>query len=181
MGGRVDGGVPDAPGPRVLPVACPQCRGSQWAVAGTAWEPRGTSPLGQDWVSGRWAGHLQGETQSGGGGLSNSSLGASAPPIPASPPRRLFGGHGGRLPHPLSLPAGLDNIHRVTAQGRHELRVDMRDGPDSAFAYYDRFSVEDGRSLYKLRLGSYNGTAGTAGPQAAPTELPVTGSGPGRP
>ncbi|XP_036090483.1 tenascin-R isoform X2 [Rousettus aegyptiacus] len=55
---------------------------------------------------------------------------------------------------------GLDNIHRVTAQGRHELRVDMRDGPDSAFAYYDRFSVEDGRSLYKLRLGSYNGTAG---------------------
>lgn len=116
-----------------------------------------------------------------GGGLSNSSLGASAPPIPSSPPRRLFGGHGGRLPHPLSLPAGLDNIHRVTAQGRHELRVDMRDGPDSAFAYYDRFSVEDGRSLYKLRLGSYNGTAGTAGPQAAPTELPVTGSGPGRP
>ncbi|XP_011359587.1 tenascin-R [Pteropus vampyrus] len=55
---------------------------------------------------------------------------------------------------------GLDNIHRVTAQGRHELRVDMRDGQDSAFAYYDRFSVEDSKSLYKLRVGSYNGTAG---------------------
>ncbi|XP_047377277.1 tenascin-R isoform X2 [Sciurus carolinensis] len=55
---------------------------------------------------------------------------------------------------------GLDNIHRITSQGRYELRVDMRDGQEAAFAYYDKFSVEDGRSLYKLRLGSYNGTAG---------------------
>lgn len=37
----------------------------------------------------------------------------------------------------------------------------MRDGQEAAFAYYDKFSVEDNRSLYKLRLGSYNGTAGT--------------------
>uniref|UniRef100_A0ABI7WG52 Tenascin R n=1 Tax=Felis catus TaxID=9685 RepID=A0ABI7WG52_FELCA len=55
---------------------------------------------------------------------------------------------------------GLDNIHRITSQGRYELRVDMRDGQDAAFAYYDKFSVEDGRNLYKLRLGVYNGTAG---------------------
>ncbi|KAM4812735.1 tenascin-R isoform X2 [Urocitellus parryii] len=55
---------------------------------------------------------------------------------------------------------GLDNIHRITSQGRYELRVDMRDGQEAAFAYYDKFSVEDGRSLYKLRIGSYNGTAG---------------------
>ncbi|XP_023422874.1 tenascin-R isoform X2 [Cavia porcellus] len=55
---------------------------------------------------------------------------------------------------------GLDNIHRITAQGRYELRVDMRDGQEAAFAHYDKFSVEDSRSLYKLRLGSYNGTAG---------------------
>lgn len=44
----------------------------------------------------------------------------------------------------------------------------MRDGQDSAFAYYDRFSVEDSKSLYKLRVGSYNGTAGTAGPSGPP-------------
>ncbi|XP_035973216.1 tenascin-R [Halichoerus grypus] len=55
---------------------------------------------------------------------------------------------------------GLDNIHRITSQGRYELRVDMRDGQEAAFAYYDKFSVEDGRNLYKLRLGAYNGTAG---------------------
>ncbi|XP_073756152.1 tenascin-R isoform X2 [Callorhinus ursinus] len=55
---------------------------------------------------------------------------------------------------------GLDNIHRITSQGRYELRVDMRDGQEAAFASYDKFSVEDGRNLYKLRLGSYNGTAG---------------------
>ncbi|XP_072589189.1 tenascin-R isoform X3 [Vulpes vulpes] len=55
---------------------------------------------------------------------------------------------------------GLDNIHRITSQGRYELRVDMRDGQEAAFAYYDKFSVEDARSLYKLRLGGYNGTAG---------------------
>ncbi|XP_055965621.1 tenascin-R, partial [Sorex fumeus] len=55
---------------------------------------------------------------------------------------------------------GLDNIHRITSQGRYELRVDMRDNQEAVFAVYDRFLVEDGRSLYKLRLGAYNGTAG---------------------
>uniref|UniRef100_G1RZM9 Tenascin-R n=1 Tax=Nomascus leucogenys TaxID=61853 RepID=G1RZM9_NOMLE len=54
----------------------------------------------------------------------------------------------------------LDNIQRITSQGRYELRVDMRDGQEAAFASYDRFSVEDSRNLYKLRIGSYNGTAG---------------------
>ncbi|XP_066887257.1 tenascin-R isoform X2 [Kogia breviceps] len=55
---------------------------------------------------------------------------------------------------------GLDNIHGITSQGRYELRVDMRDGQDAAFAYYDKFSVEGSRSLYKLHIGGYNGTAG---------------------
>ncbi|KAK7817930.1 hypothetical protein U0070_005573, partial [Myodes glareolus] len=63
---------------------------------------------------------------------------------------------------------GLDNIHRITAQGRYELRVDMRDGQEAAFAYYDKFAVEDSRSLYKLRIGGYNGTAGTQGPLLTP-------------
>ncbi|XP_036298566.1 tenascin-R [Pipistrellus kuhlii] len=55
---------------------------------------------------------------------------------------------------------GLDNIHRITSQGRYELRVDMRDAQEAAFALYDKFSVEDSGSLYKLRVGGYNGTAG---------------------
>lgn len=63
----------------------------------------------------------------------------------------------------LYFSTGLDNIHRITAQGRYELRVDMRDGQEAVFAYYDKFTVEDSRSLYKLRIGGYNGTAGTCG------------------
>uniref|UniRef100_A0A670HTJ0 Tenascin R n=1 Tax=Podarcis muralis TaxID=64176 RepID=A0A670HTJ0_PODMU len=54
----------------------------------------------------------------------------------------------------------LDNMHKITSQGRYELRIDMRDGQETAFAYYDKFSVGDARSLYKLRIGDYNGTAG---------------------
>ncbi|NWU71603.1 TENR protein, partial [Pterocles burchelli] len=55
---------------------------------------------------------------------------------------------------------GLDNIHKITSQGRYELRIDMRDGQDTAYAYYDKFSIGDSRSLYKLRIGDYNGTSG---------------------
>ncbi|NXC41088.1 TENR protein, partial [Penelope pileata] len=55
---------------------------------------------------------------------------------------------------------GLDNIHKITSQGRYELRIDMRDGQEAAYAYYDKFSVGDSRSLYKLRIGDYNGTSG---------------------
>ncbi|XP_078248525.1 tenascin-R isoform X7 [Pogona vitticeps] len=55
---------------------------------------------------------------------------------------------------------GLDNLHKITSQGRYELRIDMRDGQETAYAYYDKFSIGDPRSLYKLRIGDYNGTAG---------------------
>ncbi|XP_061878554.1 tenascin-R [Entelurus aequoreus] len=55
---------------------------------------------------------------------------------------------------------GLDNIQRITAQGRYELRIDMKDGQDSVYANYDKFSLGDARNLYKLRIGEYNGTAG---------------------
>uniref|UniRef100_A0A8U8AV18 Janusin n=1 Tax=Geospiza parvula TaxID=87175 RepID=A0A8U8AV18_GEOPR len=55
---------------------------------------------------------------------------------------------------------GLDNIHKITSQGRYELRIDMRDGQEAAYAYYDKFSIGDSRSLYKLRIGDYNGTSG---------------------
>ncbi|XP_035027463.1 tenascin-R isoform X1 [Hippoglossus stenolepis] len=55
---------------------------------------------------------------------------------------------------------GLDNIQRLAAQGRYELRIDMRDGQESVYANYDKFSIGDARNLYKLRIGEYNGTAG---------------------
>ncbi|XP_076000999.1 tenascin-R [Genypterus blacodes] len=55
---------------------------------------------------------------------------------------------------------GLDNIQRIAAQGRYELRIDMRDGQESVYASYDKFSIGDTRNLYKLRIGEYNGTAG---------------------
>lgn len=59
-----------------------------------------------------------------------------------------------------SCRAGLDNIQRVSAQGRYELRIDMKDGQESVYANYDKFSLGDARNLYKLRIGEYNGTAG---------------------
>ncbi|XP_053739847.1 tenascin-R isoform X5 [Synchiropus splendidus] len=55
---------------------------------------------------------------------------------------------------------GLDNIQRIAAQGRYELRIDMKDGQEAVFANYDKFSIGDSRNLYKLRIGDYNGTAG---------------------
>lgn len=58
------------------------------------------------------------------------------------------------------LCTGLDNIQRIAAQGRYELRIDMKDGQESVYANYDKFSIGDARNLYKLRIGEYNGTAG---------------------
>ncbi|XP_052474942.1 tenascin-R isoform X2 [Carassius gibelio] len=55
---------------------------------------------------------------------------------------------------------GLDSIMKIAAQGRYELRIDMKDGQESVYANYDRFSIGDSKSLYKLRIGEYNGTAG---------------------
>lgn len=56
---------------------------------------------------------------------------------------------------------GLDNIQRIASQGRYELRIDMKDGQESVYANYDKFSIGDAKNHYKLRLGEYNGTAGT--------------------
>lgn len=58
------------------------------------------------------------------------------------------------------MSTGLDNIQRIAAQGRYELRIDMKDGQESVYANYDKFSIGDARNLYKLRIGEYNGTAG---------------------
>ncbi|XP_066515911.1 tenascin [Hoplias malabaricus] len=55
---------------------------------------------------------------------------------------------------------GLSNLHKITASGHYELRVDLRDGQESAYAHYDKFYISEPRSRYKILIGGYSGTAG---------------------
>ncbi|XP_041855969.1 tenascin isoform X2 [Melanotaenia boesemani] len=55
---------------------------------------------------------------------------------------------------------GLSNLHKITAGGQYELRVDLRDKGETAFAQYDKFSVSEPRTRYKVHVGGYSGTAG---------------------
>ncbi|KAI9543721.1 hypothetical protein NQZ68_008768 [Dissostichus eleginoides] len=55
---------------------------------------------------------------------------------------------------------GLSNLHKITAGGPYELRVDLRDKGETAFAQYDKFSISEPRSRYKVHVGGYSGTAG---------------------
>ncbi|XP_071809712.1 uncharacterized protein [Asterias amurensis] len=56
---------------------------------------------------------------------------------------------------------GNDNLHRLTAQGEYELRVDLSDfESESRVATYDSFSIADVSGKYRLAVGSYSGTAG---------------------
>ncbi|NXK68846.1 TENA protein, partial [Sylvietta virens] len=55
---------------------------------------------------------------------------------------------------------GLENLYKITSQGQYELRVDLRDRGDTAYAVYERFSVGDAKSRYRLRVDGYSGTAG---------------------
>ena len=56
---------------------------------------------------------------------------------------------------------GLDLLHKMTALGEHELRVDLQDFSDNrAYAQYDYFAVGDEESFYILIVGEYEGTAG---------------------
>uniref|UniRef100_A0AAV2MQF7 Fibrinogen C-terminal domain-containing protein n=1 Tax=Knipowitschia caucasica TaxID=637954 RepID=A0AAV2MQF7_KNICA len=55
---------------------------------------------------------------------------------------------------------GLSNLHKITAGGQYELRVDLRDKGETAFAHYDKFSVSEPRTRYKVHVGGYSGTAG---------------------
>lgn len=56
--------------------------------------------------------------------------------------------------------AGLSNLHTITSSGLYELRVDLRDFGESAYAQYDKFTVAEPRSRYKVYVGAYSGTAG---------------------
>ncbi|XP_064210491.1 tenascin isoform X1 [Anguilla rostrata] len=55
---------------------------------------------------------------------------------------------------------GLTNLHKITASGQYELRVDLRDKGETAYAQYERFTVSEPRSRYKVHVGGYSGTAG---------------------
>uniref|UniRef100_A0A8C6L0B0 Tenascin C n=1 Tax=Nothobranchius furzeri TaxID=105023 RepID=A0A8C6L0B0_NOTFU len=54
----------------------------------------------------------------------------------------------------------LSSLHKITSSGQYELRVDLRDKGESAYAQYDRFTIAEPRTRYKLYLGAYDGTAG---------------------
>uniref|UniRef100_A0A8C8D978 Zmp:0000000846 n=1 Tax=Oncorhynchus tshawytscha TaxID=74940 RepID=A0A8C8D978_ONCTS len=55
---------------------------------------------------------------------------------------------------------GLANLHKLTTAGQYELRVDLRDKGESAYAQYDKFTIAEPRSRYKIHIGGYSGTAG---------------------
>ncbi|KAM9385887.1 uncharacterized protein tnxbb [Pholidichthys leucotaenia] len=53
---------------------------------------------------------------------------------------------------------GLDSLHNLTAMTRMTLRIDLRDGNESAYAQYSTFEVA--KRYYRLTVGGYSGTAG---------------------
>uniref|UniRef100_A0A673B1Q4 Zmp:0000000846 n=1 Tax=Sphaeramia orbicularis TaxID=375764 RepID=A0A673B1Q4_9TELE len=55
---------------------------------------------------------------------------------------------------------GLANLHKITSSGHYELRVDLRDNGESAYAQYDKITIAEPRTRYKLYVGAYSGTAG---------------------
>ncbi|KAK6305164.1 hypothetical protein J4Q44_G00239440 [Coregonus suidteri] len=55
---------------------------------------------------------------------------------------------------------GLANLHKMTTAGQYELRVDLRDNGESAYAQYDKFTIAEPRSRYKMHIGGFSGTAG---------------------
>ncbi|KAG7498368.1 tenascin-like isoform X5 [Solea senegalensis] len=55
---------------------------------------------------------------------------------------------------------GLSNLHKITSSGHYELRVDMRDKGKSVYAQYDKITIAEPRTRYKLYVGAYSGTAG---------------------
>lgn len=56
---------------------------------------------------------------------------------------------------------GNDNIHYVSSDGAHELRVELEDwNGQTAYAEYSTFSVGDESSKYVLTVSGYSGTAG---------------------
>ncbi|KAF1377796.1 hypothetical protein PFLUV_G00204460 [Perca fluviatilis] len=55
---------------------------------------------------------------------------------------------------------GLSNLHKITNSGHYELRVDLRDNGESAYAQYDKLTIAEQKTRYKVYIGAYSGTAG---------------------
>ncbi|XP_070706127.1 tenascin isoform X1 [Pempheris klunzingeri] len=55
---------------------------------------------------------------------------------------------------------GLSNLHKITNSGHYELRVDLTDHGESAYAQYDKLTIAEPRTRYKIYIGAYSGTAG---------------------
>lgn len=55
---------------------------------------------------------------------------------------------------------GLSNLHKITSSGHYEMRVDLRDQGESVYAQYDKFTIAEPRTRYKMYIGGYSGTAG---------------------
>ncbi|XP_048368506.1 tenascin isoform X4 [Sphaerodactylus townsendi] len=55
---------------------------------------------------------------------------------------------------------GLDKLHKITSGGQYELRVDLRDHNETAYALYNKFTVGEARTRYRLAVNGYSGTAG---------------------
>ncbi|XP_034753008.1 tenascin isoform X2 [Etheostoma cragini] len=55
---------------------------------------------------------------------------------------------------------GLSNLHKITNSGHYELRVDLRDNGESAYATYDKLTIAEPKTRYKVYIGAYSGTAG---------------------
>ncbi|XP_027529162.1 tenascin-X-like, partial [Neopelma chrysocephalum] len=58
---------------------------------------------------------------------------------------------------------GNEALHALTAGTPTELRVDLRTPRDSAFAHYRDFAVGGAEERYRLRVGTFSGTAGFGG------------------
>ncbi|KAM5147930.1 tenascin-N isoform 1-T2 [Mantella aurantiaca] len=58
---------------------------------------------------------------------------------------------------------GLEWIHKLTSTPvQYELRVDLRNGDETAYAVYRNFRVASSKDKYKLTVGDYSGNAGDA-------------------
>ena len=56
---------------------------------------------------------------------------------------------------------GNENLHRLTAQGEHELRIDLLDDTGKWYHFvYDSFHVASESDLYRLTAGNYTGIEG---------------------
>ncbi|KAM8952536.1 tenascin-X [Pelodytes ibericus] len=55
---------------------------------------------------------------------------------------------------------GLIALHQISSSAPFELRVDLRAGNESAYAFYEEFLVEAEDRHFRIRLGNYRGDAG---------------------